>query len=271
MSTPKTNISFPTFVRFNIYSKDLSNDKKTRALTVKDNITSKNTTVTNLTCTAGKLNCSQDLFVGGNMNIKIGANQKIDFYGRVNLTNHTVRYANGLSNNQEYNQQYVSYGRFKQTRTSVSMRSGTSGGHVKTGDVKGGPWDIPWNRFDLQTSQMEIPNFYISSGKPAELHFQASSSNPKLFRITVIMAKHRGWLDNGIGGECLLMAVVGGRKIFLQGSTCSSTSYYRAKPMKWVATTYFATQNGFFVLRNLSYWWRAASFSWNVVQLPYFR
>lgn len=28
MSTPKTNISLPTFVRFNIYSKDLSEEKK---------------------------------------------------------------------------------------------------------------------------------------------------------------------------------------------------------------------------------------------------
>ncbi|WP_375793421.1 hypothetical protein O1W69_04815 [Chlamydia sp. 12-01] len=271
MSTPKTNISFPTFVRFNIYSKDLSQDKKGRALTVRDKITSKNTTVTNLNCTNGKLDCGQDLFVGGNMNVKIGANKHVDFYGRVNLTNHTVRYTNKVSNNQELPQQYVSYGRFKQTKTSVSMRSATSGGHVKTGEVKGGPWDIPWDRFGQQIEQQGIPNFGINQSKHAELQFQASPSNPKLFRITVIMAKHGGWLDNGTGGECLLMAVVGGRNIFLQGSTCSGTSYYRSKPMKWVATTYFATQNGFFLLRNLSYWWRVASFSWNVVQLPYFK
>ncbi|MEF9520016.1 hypothetical protein SBV45_04095 [Chlamydia crocodili] len=271
MSTPKTNISFPTFVRFNIYSKDLSTEKKKRALTVRDNITSKNTTVTNLTCTAGKLNCSQDLFVGGNMDVKIGSNRKIDFYGRVNLTNHTVRYPSSYNNNQEYGQQYVSYGRFKQTKTSVAMRSALSGGHVRTGEVKTGIWDIPWNRFGQQTEQMGISAFYIQNQRPAELTFEASPSNPKLFRITVIMAKHGGWLDNGTGGECLLMAVIGDKQIFLQGSTCSGTSYYRSKPMKWVATTYLATQNGFFLLRNLSYWWRVASFSWNVVQLPYFR
>ncbi|AAP05268.1 hypothetical protein [Chlamydia caviae] len=267
MSAPKTKIAFPTFVRFNIYSKDLSTEKKKQALTVKDHITSKNTTVTNLTCTEGKLNCNQDLFVGREMNVKIGPDKRADFYGRVNLTNHTVIYPNGLTNTQEHAQHYVSYGRFKQTKTSVSMRSSTSGGHVGTGDVKRS-WDIPWDRFGQKVGEMGIPDLKINGGK---LEFKATPAQPKLFRISVVMAKHGGWLDNGTGGECLLMAVVGGRNIFLQGSTCSGTSYYRPKPMKWIATTYFATQDGYFVLRNVSYSWRAASFSWNVVQLPFLK
>ncbi|BAE81255.1 conserved hypothetical protein [Chlamydia felis Fe/C-56] len=271
MATPKTNISFPTFVRFNIYSQNLSAEKQTTALTVSEGITSKNTIVKNLNCTNGQLNCKKDLFVGGNMNITVGANQQANFHGKVNLTNHTIRYTSNFNNNQTGPQQYVSYGRFKQTKTAVAMRSAKSGGHVGWGDVGGWSWNIPWNRFETVVESLNgIPGLSINTRNAAELTFSASASNPKLFRISVVMEKHGGWLDNGTGGECCLIAVVGGREIFLQGCTCSGTSYYRARPMQWIATTYVAKQNGFFRLKNITYSWRAASFSWNVVQLPYF-
>ncbi|WP_366223856.1 hypothetical protein [Chlamydia buteonis] len=272
MSTPKTNISFPTFVRFNIYSKDLSEEKKKQAITVSKTITAKNTNLQNLTCTNGSLNCKQDLFVSGDMNIDTGTKNQADFFGRVNLSNHTISCSEQEfnMNRQKLPQQYVPYHVFQSNKLAVSMRSATSGGHVGSGDVKYGAW-IPWDKFNTEIEQQENSDVYVGRGiNSCYLNFHATPENPRLFRISIIMSKHGGWLDNGIGGECLLVAVVDGKETFLQGSTCSGTSYYRPKPMEWIATTFLAKNNGCFILKNLSYGWRAASFSWNVVQLPYF-
>ncbi|EPJ27558.1 hypothetical protein [Chlamydia psittaci] len=272
MSTPKTNISLPTFVRFNIYSKDLSEEKKKRAITVSKAITAKNTNLQNLNCTNGNLNCKQDLFVSGDMSINTGSKNQTNFFGRVNLSDHTISCRKHLfsTNQQKLPQQYVPYHVFQNNKTAVSMRSALSGGHVGRGDVKRGAW-IPWDKFETRVEQYENPNVYIGKGSDScYLNFYATPQNPRLFRISVIMSKHGGWLDNGTGGECMLVAVVDGKETYLQGSTCSGTSYYRPKPMEWIATTFLARNNGYFLLKNLSFAWRVASFSWNVVQLPYF-
>ncbi|WP_139414597.1 hypothetical protein [Chlamydia abortus] len=272
MSTPKTNISLPTFVRFNIYSKDLSEEKKKRAITVSKTIIAKNTNLQNLTCTNGSLNCKQDLFVSGNMNIKTGTKNQANFFGRVNLSNHTIscKQQPYSTNTQKLPQQYVPYHVFQSNKAEVSMRSATSGGHVGSGDVNHGVW-IPWNKFETKIEQQGNSHVYVGTGaNSCYLYFRATRNNPKLFRISIVMSKHGGWLDNGTGGECVLVAVVNGKETLLQGSTCSGTSYYRPKPMEWIATTFLARDNGHFILKNVSYSWRVASFSWNVVQLPYF-
>ncbi|EPP29073.1 hypothetical protein CP082626L3_0779, partial [Chlamydia psittaci 08-2626_L3] len=259
-------------VRFNIYSKDLSEEKKKRAITVSKAITAKNTNLQNLTCTNGNLNCKQDLFVSGNMNIKTGTKNQANFFGRVNLSNHTIscKQQPYSTNTQKLPQQYVPYHVFQSNKAEVSMRSATSGGHVGSGDVNHGVW-IPWNKFETKIEQQGNSHVYVGTGaNSCYLYFRATRNNPKLFRISIVMSKHGGWLDNGTGGECVLVAVVNGKETLLQGSTCSGTSYYRPKPMEWIATTFLARDNGHFILKNVSYSWRVASFSWNVVQLPYF-
>lgn len=53
MTTPKTNVSFPTFVRFNLISQNLTEDKKKKALTVTEGIVAKNTHTEQLISTKG--------------------------------------------------------------------------------------------------------------------------------------------------------------------------------------------------------------------------
>ncbi|EPP35091.1 hypothetical protein CP10139811_0151 [Chlamydia ibidis] len=294
----KTNVSFPTFVRFNLESQGLSEENKKKAISVTGSISSENTVVTNLTISAGGLKCNQDLMVGGSITSKCSIGDTNNFYGRVNLSNHTVTYSKTTANapynikvnkNVNYteittkqNQQYVPYGYYKLASPKTSMYSALSGGDVGSGDAGGRDWWFPWDRFGCQTAQ----NINVSSCGGVNLNpnncvnitgqwknqlaFTASSTEPKLFRVGLCLEKHGGWLDNGTGGECVLYAKTNSGVVKrLQGTTCAGTSYYRSRPMQLLASTYYATESGFFYFASLQYSFRVASFAWNVVQLPF--
>ncbi|BAA98462.1 CT144 hypothetical protein [Chlamydia pneumoniae J138] len=138
--------------------------------------------------------------------------------------------------------------------------------------------NVPWNKFNQTSTQSTVINsaIYIDSSQTWMMRFQASASIPRLFRISIFMTKHGDWIDNGTGGELLLVAYEANQnplfpdiRIELAMSTCSGTSYYRARPMQWLCSTYYAVRPGYFVLENRSYSFRVQSFSWNIATLPF--
>ncbi|EPP36410.1 hypothetical protein BOKEGFJH_00322 [Chlamydia avium] len=266
MTTPKTTVSFPTFVRLNIISKDLTEEKKNNALTVAGKTTAQNTNVEKLSSTNGGLQCNKNLFTKGTISATLQDNDTINFYGRVNLLNNTVRYTNKSAFNGAP-QQYLPFSVYQGTELKYCMRSATSKGH--TGGSGNIVRSVKWNGFDQQVEHMNYSCVYYGSDRNF-LEFEASSSSPKLFRITVIFCKHGAWLDNGIGGIMQLYAVMDGQQVLLQAGTTQSTQFKRARAMQFPPVTFLAKSNGSFTLVNVGRGFRVAYFSWNVVQLPYY-
>ncbi|ANG66542.1 hypothetical protein [Chlamydia gallinacea] len=267
MTTPKTNVSFPTFVRFNLISQNLTEDKKKKALTVTEGIVAKNTHTEQLISTKGGLSCNDNLFTGGKISTTLANNSdQINFYGRVNLVNNTVKYTNqSLFNGAP--QQYLPFSVYKQTGLKYSMRSAYSAGH--TGGIGNIEKYVNWSAFTTYTEQLD--ESCVKYGTQERfLEFEASPSIPKLFRITVVFCKHGAWLDNGVGGAMQLYAVVNNQEFLLQTGTTQSTSYKRPRGMQFPPVTFLAKNNGYFTLVNINGGFRVAYFSWNVVQLPYY-
>ncbi|WP_348664076.1 hypothetical protein [Chlamydia vaughanii] len=264
---PKTKISFPTFVRFNIISQNLSEEKKKKALVVTKKITAQNTDINKLTATSGGLSCKQDLFVGNKISTTMEKKgETVDFYGRVNLVNHTVKYQD-KSYFTGHLQQYLPYTTYQKTGLKYSMRYSVSGGHVGSGDITG---DVRWDAFGKEQEKIDDSCVRIDSTNSVKLNFSASRDEPKLFRITVVLSKHGGWFDNGWGGKMMLMAVVNDRQTLLQCGTCEGTKWQRPKPMQFPPATFLARDNGYFLIQKLDKSFRAQFFSWNVVQLPFY-
>ncbi|SPN73403.1 hypothetical protein C10C_0225 [Chlamydia serpentis] len=278
-STPKIKISIPTFVRFNIQFINLTEEQKKTALTVGKKIATENTQVLgNFTTTGGGLVCQNDLSVGQNISITPKTSTTMVFNGRVNLSNTPLSYKDTWGNmrqdydniNNKQSQQYVPYGYYKLTRVMMIARGALSGGHEGSG-LFPRRTNVYWNKYDQKSMQSTMINSTVSinTSDPSKLEFRANTWAPKLFRISVFMSKHGSWLDNGTGGEVILVAYEGSQKIELALSTCSGTSYYRTRPMQWLCSTYYATENGYFTLENRSNSsFRVQSFSWNVVALP---
>ncbi|AGW38005.1 hypothetical protein CpecG_0772 [Chlamydia pecorum MC/MarsBar] len=272
---PKTTIGFPTFIRLNITSTNLTEEKKTKALTVGQGITTENLQVSgNLNITNGGLECKHNLNVARNINVNpTSSSASMEFRGRVNLSNTPLNYKNGTSLRTDYeningraDQQYVPFGEFKNTRVVYTERSATSGGWVGSGDFAAGK-NLPWEKFDNQSyNTTDAVTFSSNNG---QLNFTASSTQPKLLRISVFMTKDGRWLDNGTGGEVALEVTVNGTKKTLAVSTCSGQSNFRTRPMTWFCSTFYATSNGYFSLRNMGGTFRVRFFSWNVTVLPF--
>lgn len=269
---PKTTIGFPTFIRLNITSINLTEEKKTKALTVGQGITTENLQASgNLSITNGGLECRRNLDVTGNINVNPTTSSSMQFKGRVNLANTPLYYKNGNSLRTDYanindrsDQQYVPFGEFKNTRVVYTERSATSGGWVGSGDFNSGA-HLPWTKYDQQSynsTNAVIPN-------DGELKFTASSAQPKLLKISVFMTKDGRWLDNGTGGEVALEVVMNGTRKTLAVSTCSGQSNFRTRPMTWFCSTFYATSDGYFALKNMNGWFRVRFFSWNVTVLPF--
>ncbi|AGW38926.1 hypothetical protein [Chlamydia pecorum] len=271
---PKTTIGFPTFIRLNITSINLTEEKKTKALTVGQGITTENLQVSgNLNITNGGLECKHNLNVARNINVNPTSSSSMQFKGRVNLASTPLYYKNGSSLRTDYanindrsDQQYVPFGEFKNTRVVYTERSATSGGWVGSGDFAGGR-NLPWEKFNTQSNNTTGAVTFSSNN--GQLNFTASSTQPKLLRISVFMTKDGRWLDNGTGGEVALEVNVNGTKQTLAVSTCSGQSNYRTRPMSWFCSTFYATSNGYFSLRNMNGTFRVRFFSWNVTVLPF--
>lgn len=266
MTAPKTKVSFPTFVRFNLISQNLTEDKKKQALTVTESITTKNTNTEQLTSTRGGLECNQNLFAGGKLSTTLSNNSdQVNFYGRVNLVNNTVKYTD-QSSFTGAPQQYLPFSVYKKTGLKYCMRSAHSGGH--TGGVGNIEKFVNWSAFTTYTEHLD--DSCVKYGTQQRfLEFEATPDSPKLFRITVIFCKHGAWLDNGIGGIMQLLAVVNNQEFLIQSGTTQSTSYKRPRAMQFPPVTFLAKNNGYFTLVNNG-GFRVAYFSWNVVQLPYY-
>lgn len=271
MVKANTQISFPSFVRLNINSINLTEAQKQSAMTVKKQLSSQHTVIkANLTSDGG-LTCSKDAFVKG----KIKANpqdNKIVFNGRVNLTNHTVLY-NGSNNYKSINtkqpQQYLPFGLFRTIQCNSCMRTSLSGGAVGSGDLNANT-NLWWDSYGQEYNQNNSNIVSINTSDKKQLTFTASSDKPRLFRISLYFMKHGGWLDSGAGGPFVLGVNIAGKDMVLSQTSCASSTYYRLKTMQCIACTYYATQNGYFYAKNLGSWFRAAIFSWNVVELPFF-
>lgn len=269
---PKTTIGFPTFIRLNITSINLTEEKKTKALTVGQGITTENLQVSgNLNITNGGLECKHNLNVARNINVNPTSSSSMQFKGRVNLASTPLYYKNGSSLRTDYanindrsDQQYVPFGEFKNTRVVYTERSATSGGWVGSGDFAASK-NLPWEKFNTQSSNTTN----AVTANDGNLNFTASSTQPKLLRISVFMTKDGRWLDNGTGGEVALEVTVNNTKKTLAVSTCSGQSNYRTRPMSWFCSTFYATSNGFFSLRNMGGTFRVRFFSWNVTVLPF--
>ncbi|WP_201456926.1 hypothetical protein [Chlamydia sp. 17-3921] len=273
-STPKTKISFPTFIRLDITSKNLTEDKKKQSFTVEGGISTENTKVTeNISITEGGLDCQQNLKVGKEINVTPTTSSSMDFRGRLNLADSHLYYKNSTSNlrsdyrniNDRANQQYVPFGEFKRNKVLYTERSATSNGAAFWGDFPGGA-RIPWMRFNTQS----LNSTGAVSINDNKLEFTATSLEPKLLCIRVFMTKDGRWLDNGTGGECALgVSLPNGTETILAVSTCSGQSNYRTRPMVWFCSTFYATTNGHFFLKNNGGTFRVRFFSWNVTILPY--
>lgn len=270
-----TRISFPSFIRLNINSINLSEDQKRAALTVDNQLTSQHTVITsNLTSDTGSLSCSKDVFIKGKIKSNLQDNKKIQFNGRVNLTNHTVLY-NGAQNYENINekkpQQYLPYGLFKTIQCNSCMRTSKSGGAVGSGDL-GAKAYLWWDSYGEQYKQMNLNSTVvtINQNDKSQLSFTASQDKPKLFRISLYFMKHGGWLDNGEGGHFILGVTSNGVTKTLSKTSSYGSTYYRLKTMQCIACTYYATSNGYFFAQNDGTWFRADIFSWNVVELPFF-
>lgn len=269
---PKTTIGFPTFIRLNITSINLTEEKKTKALTVGQGITTENLQVSgNLNITNGGLECKHNLNVARNINVNPTSSSSMQFKGRVNLASTPLYYKNGNSLRTDYanindrsDQQYVPFGEFKNTRVVYTERSATSGGWVGSGDFAGGR-NLPWTKYTTQSSSTTN----AVTANDGNLNFTASSTQPKLLRISVFMTKDGRWLDNGTGGEVALQVTVNGTTKTLAVSTCSGQSNYRTRPMSWFCSTFYATSNGYFSLKNMDGTFRVRFFSWNVTVLPF--
>lgn len=274
-----TTISFPSYVRLNIQSINMSDAKKSTALTVNKQLSAQCLIATgNLTSNSGYLLCQKDLFVGGKIKATMkNAYQPIQFRGRVNLTNHTVRYTiTGSSsgsvsfrNIHTYQpQQYIPYGVFKEIQSKSCMRSASSGGWVGSGDL--GTTYAYWDSYDQTYREDNSGVASINMSDKKQLTFTATTQHPKLLRISVFFMKHGGWIDNGLGGDFAVGVMVNGQKKYLSATTSKGTSYYRSKAMQCISATYYATTNGYFFVENQGSTIRAAFFSWNVVQLPFY-
>ncbi|ACZ33233.1 conserved hypothetical protein [Chlamydia pneumoniae LPCoLN] len=283
--TPKTKISIPTFVRFNVQSINLTEDQKKTALTVGGKVTTENTVVGgDLTCTDGGLTCQSDLTIQKDINIRPTSTNSMVFDGRLNLSNSPLSYKNSQGQDiTDYEkissgkpQEYVPFGYYKRTQIMMAQRGATSSGHVGSGSVPSGSY-VPWNKFDQtsvqKTSGTEI---YIDPNDGTKLVFEVNSKVPKLFRISIIMAKNGSWLDNGTGADVLLAAneyeQSGGKIKVTELAMTSSrgTSYYETRPLQVVCVTYYAKNNGYFTFQNRAGGgFRVSFFSWNIVSLPY--
>lgn len=266
MTAPKTQVSFPTFVRFNLISNNLTEEKKKKALTVTESITAKDTNTEKLTSTHGGLECNKNLFIGGKLSTTLEKDtDEINFYGRVNLVNNTVKYTN-QSSFTGAPQQYLPFSVYKKTELKYCMRSATSGGHIGSGNIE---WEyVNWGAFDKQVEHIDSDCVSYTTNR-TRLAFTASEDLPKLFRITVIFCKHGAWLDNGIGGVMRLYATVNNQDHLIQSGTMQSTQFKRPRAMQFTPVTFLAKSNGYFSLINYS-GFRVAYFAWNVVQLPYY-
>lgn len=274
MVKANTQISFPSFVRLNINSINLTEAQKQSAMTVNKQLSSQHTVIKSNLVSDGGLICSKDMFVKGKIKTNPQSNQdNIVFDGRVNLTNHTVLY-NGAQNYENINnkqpQQYLPFGLFKTIQCNSCMRTSQSGGAVGSGDLNAGAY-LWWDSYGQEYYQNNNKIVTVNNTTDKEkLMFIASSDKPKLFRISLYFMKHGGWLDSGVGGQFILGVNSGGKDIVLSRTSCESSTYYRLKTMQCIACTYYATQNGYFYAKNLGSWFRAAIFSWNVVELPFF-
>ncbi|AAF39277.1 hypothetical protein C6H88_02155 [Chlamydia muridarum str. Nigg] len=285
MTTPtnnNTDVSFPTFVRLNIETLGLNEEKKKKAVMISEMLTANDMDITqDLTSSTAKLECKQDLIARGNFKIT-NPQSDIFFNGRVNLADNTVDYKLSSNNqpvsfteiNSRQGKQYVPYGLYKIGEPKVSMRSATSSGHVGSGDTGGGGAEVLWDAYNEVMKDTQDEAVSLDSSHRGKLFFTASPEAPILFRLSVFLRKSGAWLDNGVGGPVSLYAntyEVGGKVVrrILGTAVCYGSTWYTTVPMFWCAATYYATSMGYFQLIVEQRNFRVASFSWNVVRLPF--
>ncbi|MBQ8498192.1 hypothetical protein [Chlamydia sp.] len=280
-SNNHVDVSFPTFVRLNISTTNLSEGKKENAVTISEAVTANNVIVKqDLLSSTANLECKQDLFANKKF-IITNPTSNISFSGRVNLANNTVNYQEYSNNtkvdfrdiNSRQGKQYVPYGLYKRGEPKISMRSATSGGHVGSGDTGGWGAEVLWNAYNEQIQDTTDNAVSLDPNNRGKLFFSASSEAPVLFRLSVFMRKNGDWLDNGVGGRVMLYANAydaAGKAVrsLLGISNCLGSTWYTTVPMFWCAATYYATSNGFFQLIVGERNFRVSSLSWSVVRLP---
>lgn len=291
MTTPVDNnidVSFPTFVRLNVQTTGLTDEKKKKSVTISETLTATDVNVTqDLVSDTAKLECSQDLIAKGKFLIT-NPTKDISFSGRVNLADNTVNYKPYTGNtevnfnhiNSRQGKQYVPYGLYKKGEPKISMRSALSGGHVGSGDTGGWGAEVRWDAYNQQIRDDQDNAVTLNSSNRGKLFFTASPEDPALFRLSVFMRKNGDWLDNGVGGRVMLYAnaydtssgstnknkVV--RKL-LGIAVCLGSTWYTTVPMFWCASTYYATSSGYFQLIVGERNFRVSSLSWSVVRLPF--
>lgn len=288
MTTPANNnidVSFPTFVRLNVQAIGLTEEKKTKSITISETLTANDVNVKqDLVSNTAKLECSQDLIAKGKFIIK-NPTADISFGGRVNLADNTVNYAYSGGNtpvdfndiNSRHGKQYVPYGLYKKGAPKISMRSALSGGHVGSGDTGGWGAEVRWDAYNQQIRDTEDNAVRLESSNRGKLFFTASPEEPALFRLSVFMRKNGDWLDNGVGGRVMLYANAydtssGSNKVvrkLLGIAVCLGSTWYTTVPMFWCASTYYATSSGYFQLIVGERNFRVSSLSWSVVRLPF--
>ena len=288
MTTPVDNnidVSFPTFVRLNVQAIGLTEEKKTKSITISETLTANDVNVKqDLVSDTAKLECSQDLIAKGKFVIT-NPGADISFSGRVNLADNTVNYKPYAGNtsvdfnviNSRQGKQYVPYGLYKKGAPKISMRSALSGGHVGSGDT--GAWgaEVLWDAYGQQIRDTDDNAVTLKSSNRGKLFFTASPEDPALFRLSVFMRKNGDWLDNGVGGRVMLYANAydtssGSNKVvrkLLGIAVCLGSTWYTTVPMFWCASTYYATSSGYFQLIVGERNFRVASLSWSVVRLPF--
>ncbi|MDD6309622.1 MAG: hypothetical protein PUA53_01130 [Chlamydia suis] len=290
MTTPANNnidVSFPTFVRLNVQTTGLTEEKKKKAVTISETLTANDVNVTrDLVSDTAKLECSQDLIAKGKFIIKNPA-ADISFGGRVNLADNTVNYA--YSNNaavdfndinSRHGKQYVPYGLYKKGAPKISMRSALSGGHVGSGDTGGWGAEVLWDAYGEQIRDNTDGAVTMDRSHRGKLFFTATPEDPALFRLSVFMRKNGDWLDNGVGGRVMLYAnaydtssgSINKNKVvrkLLGIAVCLGSTWYTTVPMFWCASTYYATSSGYFQLIVGERNFRVSSLSWSVVRLPF--
>ncbi|QHP83322.1 hypothetical protein [Chlamydia suis] len=290
MTTPVDNnidVSFPTFVRLNVQTIGLTEEKKKKAITISETLTANDVNVTqDLVSSTAKLECSQDLIAKGKFVIT-NPTTNISFGGRVNLADNTVNYKPYSSSNTAVNfkdinsrqgKQYVPYGLYKNGEPKISMRSALSAGHVGSGDT--GRWgaEVLWDAYSEQFRDTTDNAVTLDTSNRGKLFFTASPEAPVLFRLSVFMRKNGNWLDNGVGGRVMLYANAydtssgSNNKVvrrLLGIAVCLGSTWYTTVPMFWCAATYYATSSGYFQLIVGERNFRVASLSWSVVRLPF--
>lgn len=282
MTTPNnTDVSFPTFVRLNIETTGLNEEKKKKAITISETLTATDVDIKqDLLSDTAKLECKQDLIAQGKFKIT-NPQSDIFFSGRVNLADNTVDYKHSNNGpvaftaiNSLQGKQYVPYGLYKKGEPKVSMRAATSSGHVGSGDTGGGGAEVLWDAYNEVMKDTQDEAVSLDSSHRGKLFFTASPEAPILFRLSVFLRKSGAWLDNGVGGPVSLYAntyEVGGKVVrrILGTAVCYGSTWYTTVPMFWCAATYYATSMGYFQLIVEQRNFRVASFSWNVVRLPF--